>query len=131
MFAHYYFSSFYILFFFLMIRRPPRSTLFPYTTLFRSWVRHELNTREVHARRPEGGFALGPEHDGDPRQPAGSGRGDDAFEECRAADGREDLGRPEPGCGSRREDEPDGPLRRDHRTVAGVRSRGSRPRAWA
>src|SRR2546427_13175937 len=27
---------FYILFFFLMIRRPPRSTLFPYTTLFRS-----------------------------------------------------------------------------------------------
>src|SRR2546430_5925434 len=25
------------LFFFLMIRRPPRSTLFPYTTLFRSW----------------------------------------------------------------------------------------------
>src|SRR6267143_4975610 len=30
-------SSLYIfLFFFLMIRRPPRSTLFPYTTLFRS-----------------------------------------------------------------------------------------------
>src|SRR3712207_7232970 len=27
---------FYIYFFFLMIRRPPRSTLFPYTTLFRS-----------------------------------------------------------------------------------------------
>src|SRR5687768_18193233 len=26
-------------FFFLMIRRPPRSTLFPYTTLFRSFVR--------------------------------------------------------------------------------------------
>src|SRR5437899_3729758 len=24
-------------FFFLIIRRPPRSTLFPYTTLFRSW----------------------------------------------------------------------------------------------
>src|SRR5437764_4909888 len=29
-----YFYSFF--FFFLMIRRPPRSTLFPYTTLFRS-----------------------------------------------------------------------------------------------
>src|SRR2546422_8374507 len=29
------FSSFFF-FFFLMIRRPPRSTLFPYTTLFRS-----------------------------------------------------------------------------------------------
>src|SRR3712207_8073892 len=27
-------------FFFLMIRRPPRSTLFPYTTLFRSTMRH-------------------------------------------------------------------------------------------
>src|SRR3712207_7685878 len=26
----------YVLIFFLMIRRPPRSTLFPYTTLFRS-----------------------------------------------------------------------------------------------
>src|SRR2546430_17508197 len=29
-------------FFFLMIRRPPRSTLFPYTTLFRSLSRREL-----------------------------------------------------------------------------------------
>src|SRR5688572_31344071 len=28
----------YFFFFFLMIRRPPRSTLFPYTTLFRSRV---------------------------------------------------------------------------------------------
>src|SRR5215213_11138504 len=28
--------SCFFLFFFLMIRRPPRSTLFPYTTLFRS-----------------------------------------------------------------------------------------------
>src|SRR2546421_2520587 len=28
-----------LFFFFLMIRRPPRSTLFPYTTLFRSDVR--------------------------------------------------------------------------------------------
>src|SRR3712207_9178064 len=27
----------YFFFFFLMIRRPPRSTLFPYTTLFRSF----------------------------------------------------------------------------------------------
>src|SRR2546425_11881652 len=29
-------SLMFCLFFFLMIRRPPRSTLFPYTTLFRS-----------------------------------------------------------------------------------------------
>src|SRR5258706_13488086 len=35
---HYPFEpySFCVYFFFLMIRRPPRSTLFPYTTLFRS-----------------------------------------------------------------------------------------------
>src|ERR1039457_4001415 len=34
----FYFVSdlFFLFFFFLMIRRPPRSTLFPYTTLFRS-----------------------------------------------------------------------------------------------
>src|SRR6201992_4500220 len=31
------------LFFFLMIRRPPRSTLFPYTTLFRSSVNVQLD----------------------------------------------------------------------------------------
>src|SRR5215813_14854630 len=30
------FCFFFFFFFFLMIRRPPRSTLFPYTTLFRS-----------------------------------------------------------------------------------------------
>src|SRR3712207_8689164 len=38
-----------IFFFFLMIRRPPRSTLFPYTTLFRSRRRH------VPRGRGEGG----------------------------------------------------------------------------
>src|SRR5207253_11511330 len=32
-------SDLFFLFFFLMIRRPPRSTLFPYTTLFRSLSR--------------------------------------------------------------------------------------------
>src|SRR2546427_11923568 len=32
------------LFFFLMIRRPPRSTLFPYTTLFRSRQREHLRS---------------------------------------------------------------------------------------
>src|ERR1039457_4213686 len=30
-----------IVFFFLMIRRPPRSTLFPYTTLFRSMIQSD------------------------------------------------------------------------------------------
>src|SRR5256886_14450947 len=33
-------------FFFLMIRRPPRSTLFPYTTLFRSLERQSLKALE-------------------------------------------------------------------------------------
>src|SRR2546430_11315185 len=46
-FTHYLF-----LFFFLMIRRPPRSTLFPYTTLFRTLhyleAMCELVLRETH-----------------------------------------------------------------------------------
>src|SRR2546426_9363532 len=54
----------FISFFFLMIRRPPRSTLFPYTTLFRS-----LQPRHHHdrpgARRPDlhraGAPGLGPQ----------------------------------------------------------------------
>src|SRR5229473_5130547 len=32
-----FYFTFRVFFFFLMIRRPPRSTLFPYTTLFRSY----------------------------------------------------------------------------------------------
>src|SRR3712207_7021156 len=35
------------MYFFLMIRRPPRSTLFPYTTLFRSDLEPELMTADV------------------------------------------------------------------------------------
>src|SRR3712207_7127923 len=52
-------------FFFLMIRRPPRSTLFPYTTLFRS----QRPGRARHLR-------------GEPLHPTGppqaAGRGDDS-----------------------------------------------------
>src|SRR5258708_23259590 len=40
-------STFFFLFFFLMIRRPPRSTLFPYTTLFRSRL---VRKAHVHHR---------------------------------------------------------------------------------
>src|SRR5260370_41979171 len=44
-----------ILFFFLMIRRPPRSTLFPYTTLFRSSLpairRVELRNSPQHGAK--------------------------------------------------------------------------------
>src|SRR5882757_10895973 len=35
-----FYCLFFFFFFFLMIRRPPRSTLFPYTTLFRSGTQH-------------------------------------------------------------------------------------------
>ena len=50
-----------MLIFFLMIRRPPRSTLFPYTTLFRSqrmhwkdhWLLHASLTKDRHANDPE------------------------------------------------------------------------------
>src|SRR2546427_5370545 len=35
----------FLLFFFLMIRRPPRSTLFPYTTLFRSRAERQLQVQ--------------------------------------------------------------------------------------
>src|SRR2546427_12817069 len=43
------FIIFTIFFFFLMIRRPPRSTLFPYTTLFRSRVGRPVAPRELGA----------------------------------------------------------------------------------
>src|SRR2546422_10313227 len=54
-------------FFFLMIRRPPRSTLFPYTTLFRSPLRPVRASRgrdrsrpvRARARPREGGEAQG------------------------------------------------------------------------
>src|SRR2546422_7891265 len=42
-----------LLFFFLMIRRPPRSTLFPYTTLFRSYA-GRLFERQLRAFRDSG-----------------------------------------------------------------------------
>src|SRR2546430_8513944 len=40
-----------LFFFFLMIRRPPRSTLFPYTTLFRSRS-HAVSWLEHRTRHP-------------------------------------------------------------------------------
>src|SRR3712207_8330210 len=50
------------MFFFLMIRRPPRSTLFPYTTLFRSHGRPLAEGPEPRQRPGE--------RDGPPRQRA-------------------------------------------------------------
>src|SRR2546429_5251239 len=46
------------LFFFLMIRRPPRSTLFPYTTLFRSGG-HRRPGGRVAGRDGQGGAVRG------------------------------------------------------------------------
>src|SRR3712207_8693541 len=56
-------------FFFLMIRRPPRSTLFPYTTLFRSG---DLDAQVRHGQALGGGreqeaHHLGHAHDGPQR----------------------------------------------------------------
>src|SRR6267143_5724743 len=48
-----YFLLFLLLFFFLMIRRPPRSTLFPYTTLFRARAR--APPRDARHRHTRGG----------------------------------------------------------------------------
>src|SRR3712207_9401350 len=59
-------------FFFLMIRRPPRSTLFPYTTLFRS--RAPPSTGSAARRAPGPGrrsVRSGPARSA-PRVPAGS-----------------------------------------------------------
>src|SRR3712207_8000503 len=58
-----------LFFFFLMIRRPPRSTLFPYTTLFRSYAPNQARPRPHTDTAPrtfvvrseiEGGCAVEP-----------------------------------------------------------------------
>src|SRR5690349_22178538 len=51
------------LFFFLMIRRPPRSTLFPYTTLFRS-LPHRGGRPEDPVRHARGVAGFDPRRDG-------------------------------------------------------------------
>src|SRR2546426_4953168 len=42
----------FLFFFFLMIRRPPRSTLFPYTTLFRSHIPNGNRTYYLSRSQP-------------------------------------------------------------------------------
>src|SRR3712207_8730345 len=50
--------------FFLMIRRPPRSTLFPYTTLFRSRRPDQAGrAARLHGRPPEVPVAAGRDRD--------------------------------------------------------------------
>src|SRR2546426_682885 len=70
------FSFYSLFFFFLMIRRPPRSTLFPYTTLFRSRIRRY--DREL--RRPAAAAAVrARRHPGRLRFPLVAGRGGPGF----------------------------------------------------
>src|ERR1035438_10641900 len=43
----FFYLLWFVFFFFLMIRRPPRSTLFPYTTLFRSGQNSPLDSQRL------------------------------------------------------------------------------------
>src|SRR5258706_5711312 len=66
------YSACVVIFFFLMIRRPPRSTLFPYTTLFRSEAAaHGAGAAEVRA------------HHADPRD-AAAGRSEEHTSELQS-----------------------------------------------
>src|SRR6185437_16464017 len=57
------FATCLLMFFFLMIRRPPRSTLFPYTTLFRSAGRPATGRgRPGRARRARAAAPRSEEH---------------------------------------------------------------------
>src|SRR5215216_7597905 len=57
-----------LFFFFLMIRRPPRSTLFPYTTLFRSVPLHQRRCL-VRERRPADRLHRSEEHTSELQSP--------------------------------------------------------------
>src|SRR3712207_8626225 len=59
-----------------MIRRPPRSTLFPYTTLFRSVVNVAANSSNACSRATNG--AAGPSGGGTAERKGGSVSGDTA-----------------------------------------------------
>src|SRR2546422_11111360 len=76
-----------------MIRRPPRSTLFPYTTLFRSHVTLHVGVGQVPARvleddleRPAPALALGEMHHAAEQPPAR------AYAEERGRDDRVEVG---------------------------------------
>src|SRR6266496_4683687 len=74
-------TLFFFFFFFLMIRRPPRSTLFPYTTLFRSL------TCRLPAGDPRSGHALPAAAASEPRL-LGEGRARLRLARRARADGR-------------------------------------------
>src|SRR2546422_6886139 len=73
----------YVFFFFLMIRRPPRSTLFPYTTLFRSYqlLRRERRAAGRHVPRRQCSLL----HDHIPgRRRSGAGRSEEHTSELQS-----------------------------------------------
>src|SRR5256885_3041253 len=87
-----------------MIRRPPRSTLFPYTTLFRSASRVDAYAGDADAEQVDddegdadgepgesggGGFLRGAEDDHDEDQ-----RGDEFKRECRSEEHTSELQSP-------------------------------------
>src|SRR2546429_9737416 len=77
------------LFFFLMIRRPPRSTLFPYTTLFRSTPgrgHRSVRRRARGRRRGAAGAHAAEPHPGDrPQEPdRGGGRSEEHTSELQS-----------------------------------------------
>src|SRR3712207_7154702 len=63
------------LFFFLMIRRPPRSTLFPYTTLFRSCSPRSARPCPARRRAAPRASRRAPTACGGPRPLGGGSRG--------------------------------------------------------
>src|SRR3989449_6515856 len=90
-------------FFFLMIRRPPRSTLFPYTTLFRSVEHVEL--REGHGVEPVDPHCVAPHDSVEPAaasRPPGGGAVFVAARANRFGERPRHLGRERPGADARR-----------------------------
>src|SRR3989441_11330086 len=86
-----------VFFFFLMIRRPPRSTLFPYTTLFRSLAGRQAG--DAHAGDPDPGLRAQVRPD-DARRGRGDGRRrGDGGEEAHLRGGPRRRADAEPGAG--------------------------------
>src|SRR2546430_16486247 len=91
--SHFHSPIVLVIFFFLMIRRPPRSTLFPYTTLFRSAGEEPRARREGIAA--DAGVAAGADrrrgHEGaaDHHQGRRPGLGGGAGRHAREAERRE------------------------------------------
>src|SRR3989475_8902034 len=118
--------TFYSFFFFLMIRRPPRSTLFPYTTLFRSGARRHTETRG--SKRWAGGGGA-PCH----RDPgAGSARAAGSLFQGRVPPGPRRAWRPDPAVVGRVGGSTGGPAPLLHGgSVSLDHAAGHDPRAWA